>query len=434
MKEIILLKNVNLFDVENDSLNHNMDILIEDDTIKKVGKIDYRGKENLQKIDCSEKYALPGLFECHAHLALLTSEDDETKKKIMEDFKITNENEPEKQVLEEFVKVGITQIRDVGGPLENLKHIKIKISKKEILGPDIFYAGPMLEKSPLLWDEHNQTLPGFTVAVDSKEDAKKIIQKLKNKGASLVKTFNKFDLDVFKYLLDQAKEHNLPLTHDPGTTFFHSIPVDLGIDLGIRCFEHAKSPWAAVLKDNLKEEYDQLIDADQKDKKNLVNKIFNLKLDSISSEKLQKLTDKMLEKDVYLCPTLHAFIYMQEKKSEEQNKPMLDILKKLNEISFFFTQKMAKREVKLLVGQDGLLPRFTFNEMQYLKDAGLSESQILKGATIYPAEWLGISENYGSVSPDKKANILILNKNPLEDIQNIKSTHLVLKDGKFVFQ
>jgi len=362
MKEIILLKNVNLFDVENDSLNHNMDILIEDDTIKKVGKIDYRGKENLQKIDCSEKYALPGLFECHAHLALLTSEDDETKKKIMEDFKITNENEPEKQVLEEFVKVGITQIRDVGGPLENLKHIKIKISKKEILGPDIFYAGPMLEKSPLLWDEHNQTLPGFTVAVDSKEDAKKIIQKLKNKGASLVKTFNKFDLDVFKYLLDQAKEHNLPLTHDPGTTFFHSIPVDLGIDLGIRCFEHAKSPWAAVLKDNLKEEYDQLIDADQKDKKNLVNKIFNLKLDSISSEKLQKLTDKMLEKDVYLCPTLHAFIYMQEKKSEEQNKPMLDILKKLNEISFFFTQKMAKREVKLLVGQDGLLPRFTFDE------------------------------------------------------------------------
>ncbi|MCJ7578840.1 MAG: amidohydrolase family protein, partial [candidate division Zixibacteria bacterium] len=69
MKERILLKNINLFDVENDSLKNSVDILIEDGTIKEIGKVNYIDEENLTQIDCSHKFALPGLFECHGHLA-----------------------------------------------------------------------------------------------------------------------------------------------------------------------------------------------------------------------------------------------------------------------------------------------------------------------------------------------------------------------------
>ena len=72
--------------------------------------------------------------------------------------------------------------------------------------------------------------------------------------------------------------------------------------------------------------------------------------------------------------------------------------------------------------------------MELLKEIGLSESEIIKGATIYPAQWLGIADQLGSISPNKKASILILNKNPLEDIQNIKTAQLVLQNGKIVFQ
>ena len=434
MKKRTLLKNINFFDVENDILKNNVNILIEDDIIKEAGKVNYVDEENLTQVDCSHKFAFPGLFECHAHLALLTSQDDETKKQIMKDFGTTKGNELEKQVLRGFVTKGITQVRDVGGPVKNLMNLKDQISNGEFLGPDIFYAGPMLEKSPLLWEEHNKALPGFTVPVNSKQDAKNIIEQISNEGASLVKTFNKFDVDVFKYLLEQAKEHNLPVTHDPGTTLFQSIPMDIGIDFGIKCFEHGKAPWPVVLKDNLKSEHDNLIDADPKDKEAFRKKIFSLGIKSIAPAKLQQLIDKMLQNNVYFCATLHAFKYMKKQRSKEPNKDKLDVIEVLDKMQYFFTKEMIKQNVKIFVGQDGLMPEFTFDEMHYLKELGLSGPEIIRGATIYPAEWLGIADRLGSISPNKKANILILNKNPLEDIQNIKTTHAVLQNGKIVFQ
>jgi len=421
-KKQILLKNVNLFDAENGTLRRNLDILIEDDIIKEVGKVSHVSKERLMEIDCSDKYALPGLFECHAHLAALTLQPDEIKK----------------QILKEFVVRGITQVRDVGGPVKTLKSMKDNISNGEFVGPVIFYAGPMLEKDPLTWEEQNKILPGITVAVNSKQDAKNIIEQISNEGASLVKIFGKFDVDVFKYLLDEAKEHNLPVTNDPGAKLFHSIPMDMGIDLGIRCFEHGKAPWPVVLKDDLKAEHDNLTSrkADPKDKQAFTEKVLSVGIESVSLTKLRQFIDKMLDHDVYFCPTLHVVkcMQMQEQKSKEPSKDELDKIKVLDEINIFFTKEMIKQNVNILVGQDGVMPEFTFNEMQLLKEIGLSESEIIKGATIYPAQWLGIADQFGSISPNKKASILILNKNPLEDIQNIRATHLVLQNGEIVFQ
>jgi hypothetical protein len=421
MKERILLKNINLFDVENATLRNNADILIEDGTIKEMGEVNYIDEENLTQIDCSGKFAIPGLFECHGHLAWVTTLEDKVKK----------------QTLKEFVVKGITQVRDVAGPVKILKRLKNDISNGEFLGPDIFYSGPMLEKSPLTWEENNKFLPGITVAINSKQDAKSIVEEISNEGASLVKTFGKFDLDVFKYLLDEAKEHNLPVTHDPGPTFFHSVPMDRGIDLGIRCFEHGKSPWYVALKDDLKSEHDNLIGADPKAKEAFITKVMTLGIESISLIKLQQLIDKMLDHDVYFCPTLYPFKYLAN-HPEEYSKDEPDKFKKRFEILYkmgrVFTEEIIKQSVKILVGHDGYNPEFTFNEIGLLKELGLSESEIIKGATIYPALWLGIADQIGSISPNKKANILILNKNPVEDIQNIRTTHAVLQNGKVVFQ
>ena len=210
--------------------------------------------------------------------------------------------------------------------------------------------------------------------------------------------------------------------------------MDRGIDFGVRCFEHGKAPWPIVLKDDLRSEHHNLIDADPKDKKAFRKKVFSLGTKSVSPSKLQELTDKMLQNKVYFCTTLHAFKYMQRQQSEEPDKDMLDVVEVLDGMQCFFTKEMLKQGVKILVGQDGLMPEFTFDEMCYLKEAGLSESEVIKGATIYPAQWLGVTDRFGSVSPGKKASVLILNKNPLEDIRNIKTTHTVLQNGRIVFQ
>ncbi len=439
-KEQILLKNVNLLDVEKGILRDGVDILIEDDRIKQVGKVDAIDKSSLNRIDCSHKYTLPGFFECHAHLTVLTNQPDDDKKEILEECGIQGGNSSEEldgQVLREFVNKGIAQIRDCGGPVETLKAMKDRIRLGECVGPDLFYAGPMLEKSPLRGAENNKRWPGFTVAVDAKKDAENIIERISDEGASLTKTFGKFDEEVLRYLLEKAKERNLPVTHDPGPTFFHAVPVDRAIDLGIRCIEHGKSPWYVGLKDDLKSEHDELIDADPEAQEGFIQKMFSMGTESISLNRLQQLTEKMHNGNVYICPTLHVFRHYAERPEQFNPKEPEKFRKRfetLYEVASFITREMIKSSIKILVGHDGWNPLFTLEEMQELSHIGLSESEIIKGATIYPAQWLGIDDKFGSISPSKKANVLVLDKNPLEDIGNMRSVHAVIKSGKIVFQ
>lgn len=440
MKERILLKNGDLLDTTSGTIRTNLDVLIQDGIIKEVGKIEPVDEASLTQIDCTQKYILPGLFDCHTHLSALTNQDEEVHKEILQECGIEKANravELEEHILKDFVTKGITQVRDVGGPLNTLRSLKGKISEGTYVGPDLFYAGPMLQKGSLDSDQMNKRWPGWNVAVNSKQDARGIVRLLSKEGASLVKAFRGFDPTVLKCLIDEAQKVNLPVTYDPGPTFFHTVPMDVGIKLGIKCFEHGKTPWYVVLKDSLRSEHDSLINADPESKQTFIARVMSVGAESISMTKLRQLIDMMIENDVWFCPTLHVFKFYSEKPevfSEDEPDKYGKIFKRLYEVSCVITSEVAKRKVRILVGQDGYIPRFTLNEMQLLKEIGLSESEIIKGATIYPAEWLGIADQLGSISSNKKANILILNKNPLEDIQNIRTTHAVLQNGKIVFQ
>jgi imidazolonepropionase-like amidohydrolase len=68
--------------------------------------------------------------------------------------------------------------------------------------------------------------------------------------------------------------------------------------------------------------------------------------------------------------------------------------------------------------------------MRNLFECGINPIEIIRGATLYPAQWLGIDNKNGSIDIGKEANILILNGNPIEDINNIDSIYMVIKNGR----
>ena len=147
------------------------DVTVADGRIVDVGL----GLDGDVAIDLDGAALLPGLFDCHAHISFLTTRGDEEARKV----------------LKQFVASGITQVRDVGGPIDVIAGLSGSISDGELTGPEIFYTGPMLEKSPMHWSNFNKQLPGFTVALDSKEDVERILRELADKGAGLIKTFNR---------------------------------------------------------------------------------------------------------------------------------------------------------------------------------------------------------------------------------------------------
>ena len=426
----ILLRNVRVLDVERGVMSEPQDVLIGGDRIVSVGDLE-GAAQAARTIDCTGKYALPGLFDCHTHLAHLTDEGEEGVK----------------AGLEALVAHGITQIRDVGGPVDVLQRMSQRIAAGELVGPEMFYAGPMLESTPLTWGEVNEELPGFTVALDTPEDVDRVLPELARQGAHLLKTFGEIDPEIYPHLVDVARRRSLRITHDPGKPLFHRVPMDVAIDLGITSFEHAKAPWPVVLTDDLRAKHDELVgpEASQMARMAFMMKVSGLGVESISRERLRSLARTMKEKGVHLCPTMQVFESMgemaveqvkEEQGLEEVPEAMREMIGKglaaMEAVSRLFVAELAEQGVRLLVGQDGFEPKGTFAEMRWLRECGVPEAEILRGATLYPARWLGVDDRLGSIAPGKQANVLIVDGDPLEDITHAAATFLVIQDGRVV--
>lgn len=418
MQTVTILKNINVFDPVSGTFHMNRDIILKGERIAELSSPGREYGDDILQFDCSGKYAVPGLFECHAHLSGLTLE------------------EPDKcdAAIADFPRKGITQVRDVGGPLDILRKLAAEIADGRRKGPDIFYAGPMLEKPPCHWESENEKLPGFTEGIDSVDDALAMVERLRVNGARIVKTFNRFDPAVFGRLVETAQRAGLFVVHDPGMPFFNSIPMDKAIDHGVRSIEHGKAPWPVVLRDDLREEHDRLFagNADFETQKNFMKKVSEMALESVDEHKLQELIETMQRTNTCLCPTLHVFRSVMEELNQmppEQKEHISRRMRNLIAVSEYFAGEMARQGCRILVGQDGDDPEFTFNEMELLRKAGAPELEILRGATSYPAEFLGVADVYGRVAPGYSANILVVEADPLECIGHLRQRSLVIHRG-----
>lgn len=426
----ILLQNVRVFDGAAGLMSEPQDILIADGRIASVGR-DLKAAPEARRIDCAGKYAVPGLFDCHTHMAHLTNQGGDSLR----------------TALAEFVARGVTHVRDVGGPVDVLHRLKEQIASGEMSGPEIFYAGPMLEHSPLLWDRFNKDLPGFTVAVDSTADVDSILPALARQGACMIKTFNKQDPAVYRHMVEVARRLSLCIVHDPGEPLFHTMPMDEALDLGVTSIEHAKSPWPVVLKDDLRAEHDSLLGGghDRMSRMAVLTKAAGLGVKSISEDRLRQLAEKMKERQAFLCPTLYVLMHAETEAIDESKKqmgadslpaPVLQMIKTMTggmaAVSRHVVQQFAVYQVKMLVGQDGNDPAATFTEMRCLRDAGVSEVEIIRGATLYPAQWLGVEDRLGAIAPRHEADLLVVNADPLADIAQLESTFLVIQNGKVI--
>ena len=63
---------------------------------------------------------------------------------------------------------------------------------------------------------------------------------------------------------------------------------------------------------------------------------------------------------------------------------------------------------------------------------GMTEHQAITAATLTSAEVCLADDKYGTLQPGKKADFLILNSNPLEDISNLRDLHMVIKNGRII--
>jgi imidazolonepropionase-like amidohydrolase len=135
---------------------------------------------------------------------------------------------------------------------------------------------------------------------------------------------------------------------------------------------------------------------------------------------LDTLLDAMKKKGTILDATLTVYSTMIKKDPKSRWK---------GEISTRITKLAHEKGVKVCTGTDSD-DLFVNEELKILvKFCGFSEIEAIIAGTINSAEAIGIEKTHGTIEKDKMADLVILNKNPLEDIRNIDDIYMVIKSG-----
>lgn len=414
----VLLENVRVFDPVSGSFSEPTDILIRGDQIVTTGSLRAPGP-GVNSHDLAGKYALPGLWDSHVHFSFLRL--------------VAGSDSAVADTLEAFVRNGVTSVRDVGGPLETIAALSRRVELDSVEGPRIYFAGPLLSSAPFLRhvEELNKELPGIAAAVESPADVDSMLDRLVARGARMTKAIGRWSPALFRHYVEEAKARTLRVVLDPGAPLLTFVPLDTALALGVGSIEHGQAVWREALQDGFKGDVDTfmasgrpLVEGDS-----LLRHIMALGEQSLSKDRLQALVDRWARSQTFFTPTL-----VQSKASRARGPPgMYRPLEGRLAVERVFVRELAAGGVKLLVGQDFIEPDGTLKEMEALAEAGVNPIEILRGSTMYPAQFMGVEDSVGTITRGKRADVVILDSNPLERIENIRSVRLVVHGGK-VFQ
>ena len=411
----------------------NVSIYINQDRIALIQNAHSKGFEAKETIDAKGAFALPGLWDNHIHFRGGVS--------------LLKDNE---MFLEQFINNGITSVRDAGGDLTPfIKIWQTEISKNERVGPTIFTSGPKI-------DGKNPTWQG-SLEVESEAELDQALDSLEKLKVDFVKLYDsKLNGNLFLSALKKSKTRGLIASgHMP-----FSVTLNQALDAGMNGVEHLYY----ILKGSSKDELE-------------ITKQFQsgtlgfwqampLLINSYNDTTANRLFNKMKKQEVFVIPTLHIgntlsyldeidhssdeylnllstrfkSTYERRIKSALNSTPETRANRK-NLDTFFrkLTLKLHESGVQLMAGSDaGAYNAYVYpgpslhKELESLVAVGLSPLEALKTSVINGPKWLGVEEDYGAIGIGKKADILLLKKNPLINIKNTTSIQAVIKSGRYV--
>ncbi|MEQ9403119.1 MAG: amidohydrolase family protein [Cyclobacteriaceae bacterium] len=427
----LLIVNATIVDVELNEVLSNKLIAISGDTIQFVDHSSKKGRfKAKQVLDAEGRYVMPGLWDNHVHFRGGES--------------LVQEN---KDFLPLFLNYGITTVRDAGGDITtNVLEWRNQILEGNLEGPMIFTSGPKLDGLNPAWEG--------SIKVETEEDIINALDSLETIGADYVKMYDgSLSKETFYGIIREAEKRGLKTTgHMPLSADFMEA-VDIGLDGSEHLYYPLKS--CSPLADSLTSlgiGYGMMGPIAESYDPHLANQVFQ----------------KMGEKDIYVTPTLYIGKVLREILDTDHSQDSLlqfmgegiiqsyqrriESARRARERGTGFRDKlegvftemivpMNEAGVNLLAGSDcGAFNSYTYpgaslhGELFELVNAGLTPQQALKTSIINGPEFFNLEKYYGAVDAGKIADLILLDKNPLENIRNLSKIHLLIVKGKLYDQ
>ncbi|MHA6252497.1 amidohydrolase family protein [Oceanobacillus sp. CAU 1775] len=411
----LLITNGTIIDVAN-GVSFGGTIEIEGGKIKRIIKEGQVLPEGKETIDAKGKYIIPGLIDMHCHI-----------------------NE---RFAPHFVASGVTTVRNTAGNVNLLKHLIEKPDHAPT--PRIYASDRMIDGAPGQW---GPTSFGNFVTDDPGE-ARKEVRRQVEAGAKFIKVYGWAKQEVIKATADEAKKFGLEVSIDLVNS--KDVTALQAAEAGVTWFEHASGFAQELFKG-----WSPLVDQAEWQ---------HINWEEPDKEMVTALCEKMLEYNVKLCPTMVLFdqamsypnywspesIVIESIKNKKHpteywksHEEIIEVIKENNAVINDLTKAIAKTYYDLggtvVAGTDTPALLYTYpgmalhRELEIFVEIGFTEVEALQAATINAAKSINLDDR-GLIHEGKIADLVILNKNPLENITHTQEINLIVKGGKVYHQ
>ena len=409
----LVVRGANLFDSETKAMRPDQTIVVLGERIATVGETrQVKIPKGSTILDGRGKYIIPGLIDAHAHVMT-----------VLYWAQMTGD-----ETLPYYLANGVTAIRNTGDGIAVQKLIRQYALEHPQVSPRLFMCSPLIDRDPPI---HRDI--GWPVTRPDQVPA--FVADMAMWGVTTLKIYAGCSPDVARKVIEEGHRHGLVVTGH-----LSSYRVEDALADGIDCIEHIESISGFLL-------------TDPRDRHSL----------DISGDTARRLIQRIVERKVFIDPTLSVywgtlfFVDVPEVVQHPDNarmpKRLLEFWAKDREtrVNNYSSGPLSVRKatfqkykdlvgmlhragVRLLVGTDAPEPQVPpgyslHHEMQLLVESGVPPADVLAAATLNNARVLKQEANLGSIQVGKLADMVILDANPVADIQNSRRIHKVIKGG-----
>jgi hypothetical protein len=369
------------------------------------------------RVDARGKWLIPALADMHVHL-----ENDRLLRLYTGDPNIPIGTVRTEDALLPYIANGVLQIAVLSAMPETIAQ-RIEVESGRALGPHIALAA-MIDGTPPVWPI------GMTRVAANANDGRQAVRDAAAEGYEIIKAYEKLDLETFLAICDEAnKLHLKVIGHLPqngkGLTERFFVP-EFGMVAHAEEFAQQTNPPAI----------DAISQYAHWAKRSGTWLTSTLTTDD-------RILEAMLRPETLRSrPEIHYLNRRVQSVALQSNPYLRDVtperiayVQRVVKFNNQLIATFAREGVPIVAGTDslvpGVVPGFSLHdELEALAKAGLSNRQVLDSATRLPAEWLGTIDDRGTVTVGKRADLLLLEANPLTDIKNTRRIAAVIVAGK----
>jgi imidazolonepropionase-like amidohydrolase len=442
LSQSLVIRRVTVIDATDHAAQPDMTVVVVGDRIAAVSPSKKtKTPANGRVVDGRGKFLIPGLWDMHAHGA-------------------SDDRAPWSHLL--FLVNGVVGVRDMAGP-PDAHAWRIQHASSNNRSVSVYLGSPIVDGPSPVWAD--------SIVAANEAQGREIVDQQQQRGADFIKVYDRLPRDVYFAIAEEARKRGLPFEgHVP-----ESVTAAEASDAGQKSIEHLTFVAEACSREEAS------ILAEQRS----VNEVFrsptapmNEKLaagkrwirmearkhETYDEAVAQSLFARFVRNGTWLCPTL-TLIRGQMDEPLPLNDPRLKYLSKAVrafwdagyykhlpaaardplmasakvdfEDSLKIVGRMHRAGVNILAGTDTMNPQCfpgfgLHDELALLVDAGLSPLAALQSATRNAAQFMGALDVRGTIETGKKADLILLDKDPLADIHNTRSIEAVVVNGKLM--